>query len=401
MAITGQGLRFAPLFWIFHDQWKYFDPGPNGNAIHNHRGHLHFFMPSFSPTAPTQDAFSGQQNYKFDIKDIWGPRSGDPNQSFQYTVVGKPKWFFHITELWRRVFIQPWDAGPGDKPAWSRTGVKYDASPADKTMGPFREGVSGLTTYAPVYIEGARSLPVDYFTSSALSQAARGNAVAQRAKAILGSRYVDEKYNLQHSNLVANDSPPGAPAFSDNLYIFPVLEYQKVIQLNWEPMPGSPPDVASLDDADETYGDGWSFEVPIPFINPLTGIYRSPFALQTGVVLPFGEYNDLTLPGDRKLIPDEHKLRYRSTPYSLQHAPDPALDLPPEKLGQLIEQWHNPWGDAAGGKIVQQCLGGVINARAKVIAQHKLGGRVSFDVTASQFLPTTDFAGTDQDGAPS
>ncbi|MCL2640717.1 MAG: hypothetical protein FWD53_07725, partial [Phycisphaerales bacterium] len=135
----GNGLRFHPLFWVWHDAWKYYIPNLNGLPIvYDHWGHIHFFMPSLAFDPEGGDAFTGQQCYKFAIQDIWGPRSKDPNQSTPYRVIGMPKWYFHIEELWRRVYVQPWDLGPKDAPAYSRRGLKYDASPPDKRMGPFR-----------------------------------------------------------------------------------------------------------------------------------------------------------------------------------------------------------------------------------------------------------------------
>src|ERR1035437_566285 len=133
MAITGTGIKFYPLFWKFDDQWQFFIPPsfPGGApTIFDHFGHLHFFMLGYDPAKDSGDAFSGQQQYRFNIQDVWGPRSSDPNQNSLYRVVGKPKWYFQVTELWRRVFVQPWEVG-------TNAGIRYDAS--DKFMGPFRE----------------------------------------------------------------------------------------------------------------------------------------------------------------------------------------------------------------------------------------------------------------------
>lgn len=401
MAITGQGITYYPLFWVFNDQWKYYRPRlSEGVDVYNHWGHLHFFMLGLNPTSQSDDAFAGQQRYSFALKDIWGPRSQDPNQDQLYRVIGTPKWYYHVTELWRRVFVQPWDAGNG-------RGVKYDAAPADKRMGPFREGLSnhGLTSYAPYWMANARSAPIDYFTSSEHRQDARLNAVAERARSLLGADYDDRKYNLQHSNyvLAANQVAPsdvttthaGVPPFSDALYIWPVIEYQQVLQLNWEPLPGSAPDVDDPNLADTAYGDGWNTQVTVPFVDPVSGIYRSPFAETPGVCLPFGSYNELSFPS-RQLVPAANRLRHGPASYDTSRPYDDRLDLPVEQAGTPITEWHNPWGDASGGRVVQQCLGGVVHAVAKIIVEHKLGGRQVLWVRDLQYLPTSDFEGSDQ-----
>jgi hypothetical protein len=403
MAITGQGIQFYPLFWTFHDQWKFYVPHINGGySIFNHFGHVHFFMLGFDLSRDSGDAFSGQQTYNFQIQDVWGPRSKDPNQNDLYRVIGKPKWYYQVTELWRRIFVQPWD-----KSTDLKQGVKYDASPDDKRMGPFREGMAnhGLTSYSPYFLAGARSLPIEYFRSQEHVRSIRDNYVADRARALLGSDYDDSKYNLDHDNFLLaryNDAGDtghhaGVDPFSDELYIWPVLEYQKVVQLDWEILPGSTPDVTDLDDATDRYGDGWETQITVPFVDPVTQKYRSPFANDPGVVLPFGQYNEWASLGNRKLVPTTNRLRHNPHPQYGDNRPyDQRLDLDPAKAGQVITQWHNPWGDQSGGRIVQQCLGGIVQVRARIILEHKLGGRMDTWVTATQYLPSTDFEGSDQ-----
>src|SRR5690242_8507489 len=104
-AIQGTGLQFQPLYWVHHDCWRYqtFSGDPNP---HYHYGHVHFFMLGYKWDPENADAFTGSQTFRFEIKDIWGPRSSDPNQSLSYRVIGSPKWYWRIEEIWRRVYIQ-------------------------------------------------------------------------------------------------------------------------------------------------------------------------------------------------------------------------------------------------------------------------------------------------------
>ena len=307
--------------------------------------------------------------------------------------VGTPKWFFHVTELWRRVFVQPWDQGDN-----SHRGVKFDCCPSDYRMGPFREGIAnqGANQYAPYWMAQARGLPVDHFTTGAHTQGSRENHLADRARGLLGLDYIPGRFEDRGGGVAYSHggAPANVPPFPDSLYIFPIIEYQKVVQLNWEILPGSNPDVNDPADAANDYGDGWDTKLTIPFIDPVTMKYRSPFGPEPGVVMPFGQYNEAAWAG-RKLVDPQYRLRYNTPSYG-DRPYDDRVDEPVEKADALITEWNNPWGDQAGGKIIQQCLGGVVLAKAKVILEHKLGGRFVTWVTATQYLPVTDFEGSDQ-----
>src|ERR1035437_246549 len=335
MAITGQGIRFFPIFWCFHDNWQFYIPPsfPGGSpVIFDHFGHVHFSMLGYDVERDGGDAFSGQQQYRFDIKDVWGPRSSDPNQNNLYRVIGTPKWYYQVTELWRRVFVQPW-AVAGSQ------GVQFDAS--DKFMGPFREGLAnhGMTSYSPYFLAGARSLPIEYFKDGTMSQASRDNYVGDRAKALLGADFDAEKYRTDHGNyLMAHygfggdegGDHAGVDPFPDELYIYPIIEYQKVVHLDWEIMPGSTPDVDNPEDATDDYGDGWGTQVTSPFIDPTTQKYRSPFANEPGQVLPFGSYNEWSAISGRKLVPLASRLKFNAAPAYPDPRPyDHRIDLGP------------------------------------------------------------------------
>lgn len=412
MGIEGEGISFLPLYWIHHDRWRYYTVSGGTQHVSNHYGHVHFWMMGLDWTNDSQDAFSGSQTYKFEIKDIWGPRSDDANQQHQYTVVGTPKWYFHVQELWRRVYVQPWDLKVDTQKVAERRGIKYDACADDKFSGPFREGRDGRTSYAPAFLKDARTLPIDYYTSQDRLQSQRTNWVKTQADLVYGSPldgsyppydptgYQPDTYNLQHGNMLnaggEQPHPAAKPTFSDRLYIWPLIEYQKVTQMNWTRFPGW----EALHDIDDNqFGDGWSVDVEIPFKDPATGIYRSPFCSPgTRIVRPFGQYFNGLVDGDS--VP-----RHPVVTYNTEDNPPPDGEagtyyddpgkLPPSLSGQPIT-WHNPFEDQADGRWVQQCLGGMVMARAEVTIQHKFGGRHTVLVDQTQYLPSTKFAGTDQ-----
>lgn len=404
MAITAQGLVFQPLYWIHNDCWKYIVPVGIQFITHEHWGHCHFFMLGYDWQRGNGDAFSGKQTFNFSIKDIWGPRSGDPNQQNQYVVVGLPKWYLTVTELWRRVYIQPWDedlpiAGDG---IVGRRGIKWDASQSAQTFGPFREGQG----FAPLFIDSPRTLPIEYFTSDAQSRTQRDNYIKGKYLANDGLTAIPFGDGTLFDPPPNGDTPlintPGGHAtWADGLYIYPTMEYQKVVQLNDERMPG----FAAKNDIDQNnFGDGWSISVTVPFTDPVTGIYRSPFGPSPGVCMPPGQYfNDVVDP--------KNYLMNRASDNTL---PDPMV---PSSLGgydyqnrpfglkdsQSLQplQFQDPY-NVGDGKWVQQCLGGIVTARAVVTIQSKLGGRQDVDVTTTQYLPQDQFAGTDQmEGAAS
>ncbi len=421
MAITGDGLTFLPLYWTFHDQWRYYthvETALSGGGVsvdhreYPHFGHAHLFMMGFDWGGDSQQAFSGSQSYNFEVVDIWGPRSGDPNQQLQYTVVGTPKWYFHVREVWRRIYIQPWDLKVSTTNPSLMRGVKFDACAADKLKGPYREGRDGKTAYAPAFLQDARTLPIDYFETDSLSQEERTNWLKTQADAVMTqewpstyppydpSTYSPLAFDLQHGSLLyaggnmgLDIHPAARAAFGDRMYIWPLIEYQTVTQLNWQRFPGWQ---AANDTSDTNFGDGWSVNVEVPFTDPATGVYRSPFgAAGTRSVSPVGVYHN-------DLVADANKPRYRTVEYNDAENPsetpyyyDTPEKMPPELSGQPIT-WHNPFGDDADGRWVQQCLGGIVQARAEIVLEHKFGGRSTVVVSATQYVPTTPFAGTDQ-----
>lgn len=168
--MNSSGIKFHPLYWIYHDcwinrtwGWDWYH-GWNVSNTSRHMGHLHFFMPDYDikDTSLTGKAYSGKQIYSFSLKSIWGPGSNNINQSNDVEYVGSPKWYFEINEYWRRVYIQPWDDKLMNEQKHGivgRVGIKYDASHKNHTYGPFREG----RNFFFYWNKSARTLPIEYY----------------------------------------------------------------------------------------------------------------------------------------------------------------------------------------------------------------------------------------------
>lgn len=105
--------------------------------------------------------------------------------------------------------------------------------------------------------------------------------------------------------------------YSDQKFISPIIEYQKIIRLNWQRLPKyqqqeqkykfepfkSEKTVNALWRLDEScnWGDGFSTQVKIPYT--IDNKIKSPFSLDGDKTLPIGEYvNDC--------VPPENQMRY-------------------------------------------------------------------------------------------
>lgn len=162
-------LTFYPLHWVYHDCWQWTETiagHPNDHITYfYHAGHIHYFFNSADYNASvgaSGRAYGGTQRYYFQLKDIWGPNSGDTNQAGTDKLIGKPMWYFHIEEYWRRVYVQSWVAYDGNQryPLHKgRSGIKYDASKPEHSLGPFREG-GGLFFFNSKI---NRTLPVEHW----------------------------------------------------------------------------------------------------------------------------------------------------------------------------------------------------------------------------------------------
>lgn len=425
-------LQFYPLYWVHHGSWSWVTAS---NIRLYHWGHVHFFMLGYDPGEEgLKHAWAGNQEFRFEIKDHWGPRSGDPNQMTPYRVVGTPKWYWHVRELWRRVYIQPWDeqVKRPDGQVVGRRGVRWDACPTACQLGPFREG----GRHCPVYIEGPRTLPLEYFHSEGrrqderdwhLADLAEDEIAAWNAHPELGGRGGAFARTYTPSAWGRDDTRPRVESFPDGAYIHPTLEYQTVTRLDWERMPGWE---AAHDHDDEHFGDGWSNSISLPLVDPVVGQLQTPFAPAGQPCRPFGEYFGTTAAGD-PLVPLAHRPRHRkrvgrgvgthqlaensydfaAEPFGLPNFGDGTyawqdgdgqwvtgqIDDPREDLSEQPMQFHNPYADRTSpdGTWVAQFLGGLVQVRAVVTLEHRLGGRTEVTVTQNQLMPQEPFRGPD------
>lgn len=495
------GIKFMPLYWVYHDSWinrtwswNYWTGWTVGGE-QRHRGHMHLFMPDYPIKDTTQkgQAYSGRQTYSFSLESLWGPNSGDPNQADNTEYVGTPKWYFEVTEYWRRIYIQPWDDHDANSKIngfVGRAGIKYDAADPDTTYGPFREG----RDFFFFYDQGARALPIEYFkdeekkyrdnvlsgsdpyeipnydndkyeakqskffipkggfvdrpmeyylgiTSGGVSpeQAERGKEKAKE----LGATYHPPEGTSQGYYTYSDDFGAYQQSFNDLRYIHPIIEYQKLVHLEWERLPG-------WEERDrDNGGDGFSISVSLPYEK--NGVVQSPFSDDNGYVAPAGTYYH----GFEEKYP-EKVLRYpkydkcdigwyqwrivryitdeegnqqeelirielaKEAPKDLpegEHVsgyltdedgdpkwgrnPDPSFDewrTPDELKGQKVA-FRVPENMRSDGVWVEQCLGGVVRAKAVIMTRDNFGEVKTHEVTTTKFFLNELFEGADQNGS--
>lgn len=399
------GLEILPLFWIFHDQWAWrvwsWSPvwGYFIKDTYPHRGHVHFFMPGH--VRGSHQAYKGKQTYDFSLRNRWASGSGDPNQSDNIRVVGTPKWHLYIKEYWRRVYIQPWDAPENMDMSGDigKTGIKYDASPSCLMAGPHRETRDNFFYWTNM----ARALPVEYYRDENKSMRDhylrtqpgsltyhRWNTSPGSFDASAGDLVIPTTYWVGADNNTPPDfagpvreNPARRSAYPDSQYAYPTIEYQEVVQSDWLRMDG----YETRDVDDSTFGDGLDISVSIPYRNN-AGEMQSPFS-SNGTVYPFGTYCN----GFAEKFPGQVP-RYPS-----EDPPDTPEEFKvPDDLKGAPIQFSVP-GHMAGnmdGIWVEQCLGGIVLAKALVTLEDNFGGRSEVWVTDSQFMVKTPFEGTDQ-----
>lgn len=404
-------LFFYPLFFTYHDCWNFRtwrELGASGgwawvvDGSYQHRGHVHFFLSGFPGG---QKAYHGEQVYNFELKDSWSPRSDDPNQTRNLKIIGTPKWQFYAVEYWRRIYIQDWDkAGNPNTPfITDKKGIKWDASHRFHTFGPFREGKDNFSYWNNM----PRTLPVEYWRDENMH--VRDHFIrdeqgkGQTWNATPEGCDTDSEFLIPRSFICGapDNHPDGDPldnmgrrfGLSDSKYIFPTMEYQSVVHLNWQRAPGweSRPD-----------GDGFSTSVVFPFKNE-SGIIQSPFSDDDGVVQPPGTYcHGFTGKHPEKV------LKYAPTNNIVQYPPniagednityDPVeWEIPQHLLGQnIVFNVPSSMQGKEDGSWVEQCLGGIVKARAYVTVEDNFGGRSEVLVDGTQFMVQTNFEGADQ-----
>ena len=114
--------------------------------------------------------------------------------------------------------------------------------------------------------------------------------------------------------------------YPDSMYIHPVIEYQKVIHLDYERLPERLAAESNIDiwtDTSNNFGDGFSVNISIPF--RVNGVIQSPFSDDAGTVYPPGNYFHN--------FKDEKKLRYALESYG-----DPLeLEAKEEDVNKALE----------------------------------------------------------------
>lgn len=497
--MESSGIKFMPLYWIYHDSWLNRTWGWNHwegwqvSSEQRHRGHMHFFMPDYpiKDFAQKGQAYSGNQSYEFSLETLWGPESGDVNQAQNTKFIGTPKWYFEIVEYWRRIYIQPWDDHDVNSRVSGiigRKGIKYDASEEGTTYGPFREGRDNFFFYD----KGARTLPIEYFkdedkkyrdnildgytpycypdydndkyvapetkffiprgafvdrpmeyhlgiTSGNATQAQSETPYAIEKAKELGATYIPEQGSVPGHYEYSDDFGAFQQSFNDLRYIHPIIEYQKIKHLDFERLPG-------WEQRDSSGGgDGFSITVTLPFKR--NGVVQSPFSDDSGLVGSCGTYYhgfeekypervirypkydkcDIglyqwrivtgqeveslsriivaeTRPKEADLEPEEYVSN--EEPYILDDDGDPKWAKNPDSK---YDEWRTP-DELKGHKVmfrvpdnmgsdgvwVEQCLGGVVRAKAVITTEDSFGEVKEHTVTTTKFFINEQFEGSDQ-----
>ena len=387
-------LNILPLYWIYHDQWAYRYWGMTQlqwvvRSTHPHRGHVHFFMPGHKSEDGLQQAYKGAQTFTFSIRNRWAPDSGDPNQSQNMRMIGSPKWHIYVIEYWRRVYIQKWDASvtTGEK-----KGIKYDASSPAHTMGVHREDKTNFFYWTNM----ARTLPVEYFKNEKKTirdHYLRDQAGESRQIWDTDPEHFDpsaDKFIIPRNYWTGNgpegpgnQAPAMASSYPDSLYAHPTIEYQEVLHKNWE----RPDGYQDRDTSPDSFGDGMLIKVDIPYKNK-NGEIQSPFSLDNKVA-PFGAYHhgfEEKFPGQIPRYPTQDKEGVLE-----------MYKIPDDLKGQRI-RFSVPANiqNSMDGMWVEQCLGGVVLAKALVTMEDNFNGRHDTWVTDPQTIIQSDFEGIDQ-----
>lgn len=417
------GITFFPLYWVWHDTWLYdqYSIGPYGQISHPyyyHQGHCHFWMMGFSALDANQKAWSGMQNFEFNLRDTWSPRAGDKNFQNNVRIVGRPEWYFRIVEYWRRIYIQEWDYKTNDTlmpNIVGKRGIKWDASNMVHKNGPFREGRDNFVMFHQM----PRTLPVEYWRDE--RKFVRDHYlrkdfpindnnplvnVNEKRKGFFdfGIERETETNDYQETNKDYWMIPRGEvggfaypmgsglgsqtedmarrTAYPDYYYIYPTLEYQKVVQLDWERLPGYLDRDSESWQTGENFGDFFSTSISLPYKKD--GVTQSPFSNSTGRVFPPGTYcNNVVDPADM--------LKYKTES-------DVGLNQK-EFLHEGLEGENVVFHTAnhkIDGKWVEQFLGGTVLAKALVTLEDQWGGRSRVWVHSTQYFISDPFEGTDQ-----
>ena len=424
------GLTFFPLYWVWHDTWLWQEhhsgayEHPDVNYYWYHQGHCHFWFMGFSALDADQRAWSGAQSFQFKLQDTWSPRANDPNFQNNLRIVGRPEWYFRIVENWRRVYIQEWDYQSNNylEPGFvGKRGIRWDASKAEHTNGPFREGKDNFAMFQQM----PRTLPLEYWRQE--DKLSRDHYLRKYNEPVpdpdpynprifvnpkreglftFGAfqNQIDNDYQpanrdywvLPWSTTAGFNYPDGGgdsredmarrTAYPDYYYIYPTLEYQQTIPLNWERLPGWQDRDIENWRTGENFGDFFETSIALPYVKD--GIIQSPFSDGSGTVYPPGTYcNGVVTP--------ENILKYKS---ASQVTTTQREFLHPDREGQTVQFYTS--GHPTDGKWTEQFLGGTVLAKARVVVEDQWGGRSERWVHSTQYFTADPFEGTDQNAAP-
>lgn len=494
------GLKFYPLYWVYHDFWDYTQSSYTINSrgetltktsTYNHFGHMHFFMPGFyTQQMNIQQAYFGNQTFNFSLEQLWGPTSKDVNQQFNFKVIGKPKWYFYIQQYWRRVYIQNWQykdnkTGSG---FLGKKGIKYDASLPCHTRGIFRQTKDNYFFYSDL----CRTLPIQYWRDNKktvrdhylrLNNASQEydyfyrwygrdswkksyNDIVKSTwdfqndypqlidKTILpkydyANGYVDYTDFYTHYDQftiprkAVCDGDPNYPAqliskqdkmieatqkyrtfcdqygaristYPDRYYIHPIIQYQKVIQKNWQRLDGWQQRDVQSQQSGFSFGDGYNITVTIPYQATVDGksMTMSPFSDDNGKVYGAGIYQHNVVKQQDKLkinvqYNEDNQLLFNNYQFELLYNKPrstwcrPTIqqlydyDLQKKDLNCTFSYpvAYKPYLD---GMWVEQCLGAIVKAKVKVITEDNYGARRQNWVQTTTSNSTEPFVGKQQ-----
>ena len=426
--MANSGLIFHPLYWIYHDFWTFSNQvaaseGRYQTVYYPHAGHIHFFMMNFPvQNNPIQQAYSGAQTYNFSLSNQWASGSSDPNQQQNAKIVGSPKWYFYIEEYWRRVYIQQWQNfdNPSTPGVVGKKGLMYDASLPAHTRGPFREGkgsyffTTNLNRTLPVEywrdelktkrdhllrygdgVDSSKQLVWDFKNDYPVQVKTTGTWYEQfqgwdgfpipRAANATGDMSIN---GTTYVNTFTDEDEARNQGYPDRQYMTPAIEYQKVVQLNWERLPGWQERDVDNEMTGTTFGDGFSLQISSPYT--VNNVIQSPFSDDKGNVAPPGTYF-------HNNVPDANKLKFRSDNYWHQGEAVPStLYYPTQSQMGNVATFNKPnsaW--ATDGMWVEQCLGALVQAKARIIVEDNYGGRTAYWINNTAFSSTDSFIGAD------
>ena len=310
--------------------------------------------------------------------------NGSPQYEFFYKVQGSENWKRSYSDI-----IKPtWDFS-NDYPKL-----------IDKNIPPKYDPQNGYIDYTDFYTH------YDEFTIPRKFQC-DGDPNYPRDAIDTATKYIqaDQRYRS-----FCDQSGARVSSYPDRYYIYPTIEYQKVIHKNWQRLDGWEQRDVQDQESGWVFGDGYSQSVSIPYQTQVNGQLRtmSPFSDDNGKVYGAGIYQHNVVKEQDKLKVNlefaengqvlfnnyEMQLLYKkprstwSRPM-IQQLEDYNKDSRTQNLKFHCPAVYTPYLD---GMWVQQCLGAIVKAKVKVITEDNYGGRrenwveTTHDVFESPFI---------------